>query len=114
MDPCGVFGEWVGCKSIHCMKCQRWVHHCCSDVPRQASLLSCQDVFVCRTCFGHNCSLEERLQFRRGEDILEEVETFRYLGDVSSCYGGVSEAMSARFGSMWKKFRELGGVLVGK
>ena len=66
------------------MKCQRWVHHCCSDVPRQVSLLSCQDVFVCRTCFGHNCSLEERLQFRRREDILEEAETFRYLGDVSS------------------------------
>ena len=31
-----------------------------------------------------------------------------------SCYGGVSEAVSARIGSAWKKFRELSGVLVGK
>ena len=31
-----------------------------------------------------------------------------------SCYGGASEAESARIGSAWKKFRELNGVLVGK
>ena len=32
-DSCGVCGERVGCNSIHCMKCQRWVHCRCSDVP---------------------------------------------------------------------------------
>ena len=37
-----------------------------------------------------------------------------YLGDMSSCYGGESEALSARIGSAGKKFRELSGVLVGK
>ena len=37
-----------------------------------------------------------------------------YLGDMFSSYGGVSEAVSARIGSAWKKFRELVGVLVGK
>ena len=31
-----------------------------------------------------------------------------------SCYGGASEAVSARFGSAWKKLRELSCVLVGK
>ena len=31
-----------------------------------------------------------------------------------SCYSGASEAVSARTGSAWKKFRELSGVLVGK
>ena len=31
-----------------------------------------------------------------------------------SCLGGASEAVSARIGSLWKKFRELRGVLVGK
>ena len=31
-----------------------------------------------------------------------------------SCYGGASEAVSARIGSAWKKFKELSGVLVGK
>ena len=50
VDPCGVCGERVGCSSIQCTKCQRWVHRCCSDMPRQVSLLSCRAVFVCRTC----------------------------------------------------------------
>ena len=68
----------------------------------------------CRTHLGHNCSLEEKLEFNRGENVLEEVEKFCYLGDVISCYGGVSEAVSARIGSALKKFRELSGVLVGK
>ena len=50
--PCGVCGEWL---SIEGMKCQRWVHCCCFDVPRQVSLPSCQNVSVCITCLGHNC-----------------------------------------------------------
>ena len=55
VDPCGACGEWVGCNFILCKKC----HHHCFDVPRQVSLLSCCDVFVYRTCLGHNCSVEE-------------------------------------------------------
>ena len=31
-----------------------------------------------------------------------------------SCCGGASEALSARMGNAWKKFRELSNVLVGK
>ena len=52
--------------------------------------------------------------FKRGKDVLEEVEKFCYLGDIISCYVGASEAVNARIGSAWKKFRELSGVLVGK
>ena len=114
VDPCGVCGEWVGCNSIQCTKCQRWVHRRCSVVPRQVSLLSCRDIFVCRTCLCHNCSVVEKLEFKTGEDVLEEIEKFCYLGDMISCFGGASEAVSARIGSAWKKFRELSGVLVGK
>ena len=62
------------------------------------SLLSCRDVFVCITCLGHNCSAEEKLEFKRSEDILEEVKKFCYLGHVISCYGGGSEAVSTRIG----------------
>ena len=51
----------VGCNSIYCAKCQSWVHCRCSDVPRQqVSLLSCWDVFACRTCLGYHCSVEEK------------------------------------------------------
>ena len=66
VDPCGVCSERIGCNSIQCMKCQRCVHHRCSDVPRQVSLLSCRDVFVCRTYLCHKCSVEEKLDFKRG------------------------------------------------
>ena len=115
MDPCcGVCGERVGCNSIQCMKCQRWVHCCYSDVPRQVSLLSCRDAFVCRTCLGQNCPVRGELEFKKGEDVLEEVEKFRYMGDMISYYCGASEAVSARIGSAWKNFMELSGMLVGK
>ena len=114
VHPCGVCGDWVGCNFIQCTKCQKWVHGRCFDVPRQVNPLSCQDVFVCRTCHGHNCSVEEKLEFKTGEDILGEVEKICYLGDMISCYGVASEAVSPRICSAWKKFRELSGVLVGK
>ena len=46
------------------IKCQRWVDGCCSDMPRQVSLLLCWDVFVCRTFLGHNYLVEEKLKFK--------------------------------------------------
>ena len=61
VDPCGACSVLVGCNSGQCKKCQRWVHRLCSNVPRQVSLLSCRDVSVCRTCLGHNCSVEGKV-----------------------------------------------------
>ena len=63
-------------------------------MPGQVSLISFRDVFVCRTCLGHNCSVEKKLEYRSGGDVLEEVEKFYYLGDMISCCGGTSEAVS--------------------
>ena len=94
------------------MKCHRWVHPRCSNVPREVSLLSCWDVFDCRTCLGHNCSIEEKLEFKGDKDVLEKVEKFCYLFDVISCYGGASEAVSASISSALKKFRKFSDVLV--
>ena len=113
VHPCGVCGKRLCCSSIQCTKCQRWVYRRCSDMTRQVSLVSFCDVFVCRTCLGHDCSVEEKLEFKRGEDVLEEVETFCYLGDRIS-YGEASKTVSAIIGSAWKKFRELSGLLVRK
>ena len=38
---------------------------------------------------GQNCSVE-KLEFKRGEDILEKVEKICYLGNMISYYGGAS------------------------
>ena len=83
-------------------------------MPRQVILVSCCDVFVCKTCRGHNCSEVGKLEFKRGEDVLPEVKKFCYQDDMISCYGGASETVNARIGSAWKKFRQLSSVLVGK
>ena len=80
---------------------------------KQLSVLSCWDAFVCRTCLDHNCSVQEKLEFERG-DVLEKMEKLCYLVDIIICYGKASEAASARIGSAWKKFKELSGMLVGK
>ena len=110
-------------RCIQCTKIQRWVHSCYSDLPRQVyylvyiirsgPLLS-WNVFACGTCLGDNCSVELKLEFKKGEDVLEEMQKFCYLGDLISCYGGKSKAMSTRIGSAWKQFRELSAVVVGK
>ena len=42
------------------------------------------------------------------------MEKFCCQGNIISCYGEASEAVSARIGNAWRKFRELSGVLVGK
>ena len=34
VDLCVVCGEQIGCNSIQCMKCQRWIHLRCSDISR--------------------------------------------------------------------------------
>ena len=67
MDLSGVCGKRVGCNYLQCTKNQRWFIRLCSDVPRQVSLLSCWDIFVCRRYLGYSCSIEEKLEFKRGE-----------------------------------------------
>ena len=100
---CGICGEQVGHKSIQCTKFQTWVHRCCSDVSRRFSLLSRQYPYVCRRCLTYNCPVKKNKGFKRGEEVLEEVEKFCYLGDMFSSYGGASEAVNVRIGSEKKK-----------
>ena len=50
----------------------------------------------------HNCLVEEKLEFKRDKDVLEEVEKFYYLHDMISFYGRACEAVRSRIGSAWK------------
>ena len=58
-------------------------------MPRQVSLFSCQDVF----------DIFVSIHFKRGENGLEEVEKFCYLGGMSTSYVAASEAVCVRIGS---------------
>ena len=55
------------------------------------SLASVQDVFVCRSCLGHATVEVEVTEFKLGDDTLEVVDKFCYLGDMLSSYGAVVE-----------------------
>ena len=46
-----------------------------------------------------------------GEDSLEIVDSFRYLGDVIS-YGGVELAVRDEISCAWSKWRELASLIV--
>ena len=47
-----------------------------------------------------------------GEDSLEIVDSFRYLGDVFSCGGEVESAVRDRISGAWSKWKELPSLLV--
>ena len=40
-------------------------------------------------------------EFKRGEDVFEEVEKFFYHDDMFHSYGGASEVIVARIVSVW-------------
>ena len=64
--------------------------------------------------YGIEAGIVEGAMRRGTEHVLEEMEKFCYLGHIISYYGGASEAVSKRNVSVWKTFRDLSGVLVGK
>jgi hypothetical protein len=50
-------------------------------------------------------------EFRSDGEMVEEVKTFRYLGDVIDSEGGVERAVRARVASAWNKWREISALL---
>ena len=53
-------------------------------------------------------STEENITL--GEDNIEIVDKFAYLGDVLSTEGGAQEAVRSRIRSGWMKFKEVSRV----
>ena len=49
-----------------------------------------------------------------GEDSLEIVDSFRYLGDVISCGEGVELAVRDRISCAWREWREFASLLVNR
>ena len=69
------------------------------------SVYYCVGMSLSAERLGHICTGEEKLEFKRGEDSLGEVEKFCYLGAMISCYVGASEAVSAKSDSIWEKVK---------
>ena len=112
-DPCGVCGERVKRNSIQCSQCQRWIHKRCSGIKGKMR----QDpTFKCRSCTDgvQGQGIDGELEMRGmmvGQEKLERVDKFCYLGDVIGEGGGAEAAAIARVRNAWAKFSELGSIL---
>ena len=106
--PCGVCMKGVGRNSIFCNYCQKWVHQKCTDI----KLLKEDPNFKCKRCVGDIVSYkDDEKEILIGNDSLEVVNSFCYLGDVIDQVGGCAGATTARIRSAWKSFHELLPVL---
>ena len=86
--PCGVCLSGVGStNAILCGGCERWVHKKCSGI--KGRLLPDSD-FRCARCLGTARAFDEResLEVEVGNEKLEDVPEFCYLGDMLSSGGG--------------------------
>ena len=111
--PCGVCRQGVGGNSILCSGCNCWVHHRCSGI---SGRLVEDPEFKCKRCLGAARPIDNRpmVDFSIGDDVLEVVDSFCYLGDSICAGGGCQRAITTRIRCAWGKFRELLPLLTSK
>ena len=114
--PCGVCGRGVGVNSVLCGDCGKWVHQRCSGLQNVRLARN----FVCPACIRLGEGDEDALDREdivlgpREEDVVREVETFCYLGDVVDRECGAERAINMRVAAGWSKWREIAGLLCNK
>ena len=92
--PCGVCQSGVGSSNaIFCGGCKRWVHKKCSGIKGP---LRPDPEFRCARCLGTARAIDERevSEVEVGNEKLEVVPEFCYLGDMLSAGGGCEVAAS--------------------
>ena len=110
--PCSVCLKGVGVNSIRCTQCVQWVHARCSRV--EGSLKNIESSFICRRCKGELSETRQVNGLHIDGDEYEIVDKLCYLGDMLSQEGGCEHAILKRIQTVWLKFRELSGLLIGK
>ena len=68
------------------------------------------DNFRCPTCVKGIVAVPQRLEV--GENSLEIVDSFCYLGDVISFRGGLESAVRDMISCAWSKWRQLASLLL--
>ena len=104
---CGVCQTGVGStNAILWGSCNRWVHKKCSDIKGP---LRPDSEFRCARCLGTARAIDGRqfLQVEVGNEKLEVVPEFCYLGNMLSAGGGCELAAITRCKCAWGKFRQL-------
>ena len=105
--PCGICRKGVGRNSIFCTSCDAWVHKKCSGI--KGRLVDKPD-FKCHRCLGlaRHIAGTPVEHVSLGDEKLEVVEYFLYLGDgISPNIPKCEVRTIARICSTWGKFCEL-------
>ena len=103
--PCGVCQAGVGRNAIQCGGCRQWVHKKCSGIKNS---LTSDLNFRCARCLGTAWPVDGILvkEVMIGDEKLEVVPEFCYLGDMLSAGGGCELASITRCKCAWAKFRQ--------
>ena len=112
--PCGVCQSGVGSSNaVFCGGCKRWVHKKCSGIKGP---LRPDPEFRCARCLGTARAIDERevSEVEVGNEKLEVVPEFCYLGDILSAGGGCELAAITRCKCAWGKFRQLLPLLTNR
>ena len=112
--PCGVCLTGVcSTNAILCDGFERLVHKKCSGI--KGCLLH-ESEFTCARCLGTAKAIDERqsLEIEVGNEKLEVVPEFCYLGDILSAGGGCELAAITRCKYAWGKFRQLLPLLTNR
>ena len=96
----------VGCKSIFCGGCKSWVHKKCFGI---SGSLKRDPSFRCARCLVTARPVDGRIitEVQMGNDKLEVVTDFCYLGDMISAGKGCKLSSITRCKSAWSKFHQL-------
>ena len=112
--PCGVCQSGVGSSNaIFCSGCKHWVHKKCSGIKGP---LRPDPEFRCARWLGTARAIDERevSEVEVGNEKLEVVPEFCYLGDMLSAGGGCELAAITRCKCAWGKFRQLLPLLTNR
>jgi len=110
--PCGVCGRGVGCNSIQCTSCHKWVHKRCSGIT--GSMYKVMKSFICRGCSNPEISIGHTSVDIGASANLEVVDKFCYVGDMLSVDGDADASVEARIRIGWIKFRQLVSLLTNR
>ena len=67
--------------------------------------------YICKRCGGDGDEEDDESSVKLGNDVIDVVSKFCYLGDMLERNGDAQSAVTARIRAGWKKFKELSGVL---
>ena len=96
---------------ICCTVCGGWVH---KRYSRMRGSLARVVGFVYARCRGNLIEVNQEEKVKLGNNEVEIVKEFCYLGDILETEGGVEAAVTARVRAWWRKFKEISGMLYGR